>query len=383
MDKTQMPEEQINTLIISFLTNDISEEQLALLQQWIGSDRTHAEYFNRYAESWMIAGYPDDQSAYDASSSWERMKVKMKNTNEPVTLGTTRKFILKYAKLAASWLVFFLLGIGTLQLIRRPVEILPRPVVLEVPLGAKSSIILPDGSKVWLNAGTKLTYDENYGKKTRLLVLSGEAYFDVAHDRKHPFIVSTSGLKIQALGTKFNVKAYPEEPSVMTTLEEGKIDIQIMSNRKGAKDIILMPNEKFVYQKSSGSFERSSKNANQNITASKTARKTPSLGIIEKHVNTELYTSWKDKRWIIEGETLDKLAPMLERKYNVKIACRDDILKYYSFTGTIEKETIEQIMNAIKLTAPIDFELKKDSVILTADRNMQDQFKQITKPEAH
>ena len=186
---------------------------------------------------------------------------------------------------------------------------------------------------------------------------------------------------MKALGTKFNVKAYPEEPSVMTTLEEGKIDIQIMENRKGPRNIILLPNEKFVYQKASGSFEKSSEKTNPMESTPKTAKKAPSIGIIEKNVNTELYTSWKDKRWIIEGETLDKLSPMLERRYNVKIEFRDEILKYYSFTGTIEKETIEQIMNALKLTAPIDFDLNRDSVILKVDRSMQDQFKQITKPE--
>jgi len=295
----------------------------------------------------------------------------------------SRKLVLKYLKTAASWLVFFLLGFATLYWIRKPVEIMPRPVVIEVPLGAKGSIVLPDGSKVWLNAGTQISYDENYGKKSRSLQLTGEAYFDVARDKRHPFIVNASGLKIEALGTKFNVKAYPEEPSVMTTLEEGKIDIQIMENRKGPRNIILLPNEKFVYQKASGSFEKSAEKSNPSEITPKTAKKAPSIGIIEKNVNTELYTSWKDKRWIIEGETLDKLSPMLERRYNVKIEFRDDILKYYSFTGTIEKETIEQIMNALKHTAPISFELNRDSVILKADRSMQDQFKQITNPEIH
>jgi transmembrane sensor len=376
-----MPQEHINSLIISFLTNDISEEDMRKLQEWTESDKANADYFNQYIEIWMIAGHGDELQTFDADSSWEDMKARMKETYVSETTVNTRKLVLKYFKMAASWLVFFLLGSASLYILKRPVEIRPRPVVIEVPLGAKSSIVLPDGSKVWLNAGTQLTYDENYGKKTRTLLLTGEAYFDVAHDKRHPFIVNASGLKIRALGTRFNVKAYPEEPSVMTTLEEGKIDIQIMENRGGAGNIVLLPNEKFIYQKASGAFEKSSGKTNPAERAPKMAKKASSMGIIEKNVHTELYTSWKDKRWIIEGETLGKLSPMLERRYNIKIGFRDEILKHYSFTGTIEKETIEQIMNALKLTAPIGFEINKDSVILTVDRNLQDQYKQITKPD--
>jgi len=376
-----MPQDYINSLIISFLTNDISDGEMKELQQWTASDKANADYFNLCIESWMIAGHLDESKTFDAQSSWEDMKGRIRKIEDSDITVNRGKLVFKYFKMAASWLVFFLLGATTLYLARRPVETMPRPVVIEVPLGAKSSIVLPDGSKVWLNAGTQLTYDENYGKKTRSLRLTGEAYFDVAHEKKHPFIVNASGLKIQALGTKFNVKAYPEEPSVMTILEEGKIDIEIMENHEGTRNIILLPNEKFVYQKASGEFERTSGKASRVEKMPRAVKKAVAPGIVEKNVNTELYTSWKDKRWIIEGETLDKLSPMLERRFNVKIEFRNEILKHYSFTGTIEKETIEQIMNALKLTAPIDFELRKDSVILTVDRHMQDQYKQITKPD--
>lgn len=378
-----MPEEQINDLIISFLTNDISDNEMIALENWIKSDSANVEFFNHCVESWLIGGSQKELNDFNVMTSWELMKTRM--TKREITgKGNKKRVIIRYTRIAATWLIFFALGFAAFYLIRQPVEIMPRPVIIEVPLGAKGSIVLPDGSKVWLNAGTKLTYDESYGRKTRSLDLSGEAYFIVAGDKMHPFFVNTPELRIEALGTKFNVKSYPEELSVMTILEEGKIDIQIRENKKRSGEIVLLPNEKFIYQKSSGSFERQSgQNAKKDASLKTVRKKTSPAGIIEKNINTELYTSWKDKRWIIQGETLDKLAPMLERKYNIQIEFRDDILKYYSFTGTIENETIEQILQAIKHTAPIDYELKRDTVILAADRDTQDQFKQITKPSTY
>ncbi|HEX2394811.1 MAG TPA: FecR family protein [Bacteroidales bacterium] len=383
MDRTEMTEEQINDLIISFLTNDISDNEMIALEKWIKSDSANVEFFNHCLEIWLIGGTKKELNEFNVMSSWELMKTRM-TKSEVTGKGNKKRMIIRYIRIAATWLIFFMLGFAAFYLIRQPAEIMPRPVIIEVPLGAKGSIVLPDGSKVWLNAGTKLVYDENYGRKTRSLDLSGEAYFIVAGDKMHPFFVNTAELRIEALGTKFNVKSYPEEPSIMTILEEGKIDIHIRENKKGTGEIVLLPNEKFIYQKLSGSFEKQSgQNAKKNESLKALRKKTFPAGIIEKNINTELYTSWKDKRWIIQGETLDNLAPMLERKYNIQIEFRDDILKYYSFTGTIENETIEQILHAIKHTAPIDFELKRDTVILAVDRDTQDQFKQITKPDTH
>ena len=120
-------------------------------------------------------------------------------------------------------------------------------VKIAVPLGAKSCITLPDGTKAWLNAGTELTYNEDYGQKKRTLFLTGEAFFDVAKDKEHPFIVNTSDLIIQALGTQFNVKAYPEEKIITTTLVEGKIDVRMIKSNRQLKKVTLLPNEEIVY----------------------------------------------------------------------------------------------------------------------------------------
>ena len=87
---------------------------------------------------------------------------------------------------------------------------------------------MPDSSQIWLNAGTTITYSEDYGQRTRTLNLNGEAYFKVAKDSLHPFIVNTQGIIVRALGTRFNVKAYPEEKTISATLEEGKIDVRIL-----------------------------------------------------------------------------------------------------------------------------------------------------------
>lgn len=292
----------------------------------------------------------------------------------------------KYFRMAASWLIFFTLGLSAMYLMKiKPVTLSSRPVIVSVPLGAKSHIVLPDGTKIWINAGTQITYNQNYGIETRTLDLSGEAYFDVARDPNHPFIVNVSGLKIRALGTKFNVKAYPEEKSILATLEEGKIDVEVLKSRRPIKNIVLLPNENIVFQKSGqtiikGHSKEPVMNASDVSRESLTKPARDNEIRVIKNVNTKLYTSWKEERWIIEGEKLGTLAPMLERRYNIRILFKDEDLKKYNFTATIQNETIEQILNAIGLTAPVDFIMNKDTVILTTDSAMKDQIKQITKP---
>jgi ferric-dicitrate binding protein FerR (iron transport regulator) len=255
------------------------------------------------------------------------------------------------------------------------------PVSIIVPRGAKSNITLPDGSNVWLNAGTTLTYNQNYGQKERRLHLTGEAYFNVARDRLHPFVVQTSDIIVKALGTKFNVKAYPDEKTISATLEEGKIDVSLMNKSGKGENVILKPNEKIIYFKELRASETYTESVEDKARQDAKADEIHALKLedasILTHVQTKLYTSWKDPRWIIEGEPLGTLAPLLERRFNLQIVFSDDELKKYKFTGTIENETVDQILNAMRLTAPLDYRINKDTIKLTVNNELKNEFGKI------
>jgi ferric-dicitrate binding protein FerR (iron transport regulator) len=384
MNNSERIKEDYNDLIVKYLTNSVNENEKQILIQWIESDKLNKDRFISLYKSWLLSGSNRKETEYDSEKGWILLKDLIENSAGG---GQHRKIrfssIFKTLRLAASWLLIFATGSIVMYMVQsRKDTVFAEEIIISVPLGARGDIQLPDGSRVWINAGTKITYAQDYGIRNRTLKLEGEAFFEVAAGKKQPFIVNASELNIVALGTRFNVKAYPEEEQVLTTLEEGKVDVQLLKEDGKATSMVLLPNENVIFHKSDMSLLKDGSGGNSDTNAKPTAdqnleQSQAQVLTLVKNVNTQLYTSWKDERWIIEDEPLGTLAPMLERRYNINIAFTDEQLKNYKFTGTIENETIEQLMTALQLTSPIDFEIDKDHILLKVNPAMKNQFRQI------
>jgi transmembrane sensor len=386
MKKAGFTNNDINLLIVSYLTGSISEADQSELNEWINSSKENRSYFNELKNSWIVSGKNTGSNA-SSEESWNkfRQKIAHRNINSGIESGTREKInFTKYVKLAASWLLVFGLGsVVTWWITGRPKDTIAltantnRTIEISTPLGARSMVKMPDSTQIWLNAGTKITYCEDYGQKTRTLYLKGEAYFKVAKDSLHPFVVNTQGIVVRALGTCFNVKAYPEEKTISATLEEGKIDVRILSMPDKNASVLLNPKDKLIYHKETKETEKYTESAEDLVKPEKNQHVRLKDVNVLSNVRTELYTSWKDPRWIIYREPLTTLAPMLERRFNLKIIFNDEQLKKYKFSGTIENETIDQIMNALKLTAPLDYQISKDTIVLALNLNSKEEFKKI------
>ena len=211
--------------------------------------------------------------------------------------------------------------------------------------GSRTHLSLPDGSKVWLNAGSKIDYGKNYGIAYREVLLTGEAFFDVAPDAHQPFIVHTRGLDIRVLGTSFNVKSYPSDKTTEATLIKGSIEVSI-HNRPSDK-IILKPNEKLVIS-NDDSLMRAPTPRRREIRAE-------SLLVIskptyEQHTGTMIETSWVDNKLIFQAEGFSELARQMERWYGITIRFDNQQLQELQFTGSFEKETIGQALDALRFS---------------------------------
>jgi ferric-dicitrate binding protein FerR (iron transport regulator) len=287
-------------------------------------------------------------------------------------------------RIAASFLVLATLGIsGTLFFSRdRGKTASSAMVETSVPKGSKSLITLPDGSTVWLNSDTKFRYSVDFGKSDRNVFLEGEAYFKVAKNEKMVFQVNTSDISVKALGTAFNVKAYKEEETVETTLEEGKVTVDLINPSKDAKrvkPVLLMPKQTAIFKKQAGNISIVEAQ-NKPVEADKPAViKNPDAIPIEV-INIDdirLYTSWKDPRWVFKNEKLISLAPKLERRYDITITFVDKELEEYAFNGTLFEESLEQVLAAIQLTSPIRYEINSKQVYLYEDKELLRQFKKL------
>jgi len=389
MEKAEFTNNDIKLLIASYLTGSITESDMARLKEWINTSNENRSHFNELKDSWILSGGKNRDSLTNTEESWNKFSQKIGNSRLNLRLGfgfinREEVHFAKYLKLAASWLLIFGLGSAvTWWIYGRSKERITiaantnKTIEISTPLGARSMMKMPDNTQIWLNAGTTITYNQDYGQQTRTINLTGEAYFKVAKDSLHPFIVNTQGIVVRALGTRFNVKAYSEEKTISATLEEGKIDVRILSMSDKNERVLLKPKDKLIYHKETKVTEKYTESAEDKVKPeANRSIKLKDVNILS-NVRTELYTSWKDTRWIIDREPLSTLAPMLERRFNLKIIFDDEQLKKYKFTSTIENETVDQILNALRMTAPIDYQINRDTIRLIMDLNSREEFKRI------
>jgi ferric-dicitrate binding protein FerR (iron transport regulator) len=229
--------------------------------------------------------------------------------------------------------------------------------------GSKSMVKLPDGSVVWLNAGSKISYNKDFGKEIREVYLTGEGFFDVTKNKEKPFIIHTSSINIKVLGTAFNVKAYPEDKQTETSLIRGSIEVTI-KNRPNDK-IILSPSEKLIVE--------------NNEALQKETAKTPSVKAVPVSVaplvsinklkysavdSTVAETQWINNKLVFRDESFADLAVKMERWYDVSIEINDPVLKQARLNGIFEKETIIQALEALRISMPFKYDQNGNNIII-------------------
>jgi ferric-dicitrate binding protein FerR (iron transport regulator) len=238
---------------------------------------------------------------------------------------------------------------------------------IAVQNGSRSRSMLPDGTTVWLNAGSKLFYDDNFSGATREVRLEGEAFFDVVKQPQRPFIVHTSGIDIKVLGTAFNVKSYPEDKTVITTLYRGSVKI-FRENESEKFAIILKPNEKVILSKDAAKADNHLSLKNNNNTAPQLIPASYIRTYIDstKKENEQLETAWLYSRLEFRGDSFEELARKMEHWFNVKIVFEDENLKQLNFNGSFEKETLEEALIALKTTIPFNYKIKGHEIFISS-----------------
>ena len=208
--------------------------------------------------------------------------------------------------------------------------------ILEVPRGGEYFMILEDGTKVWLNAATRLKYPVAFVGGIRKVLLEGEAYFEVAHDTTRPFVVETEQAKVTVLGTSFDVSAYEEEGKTWTTLEEGMVEIESLD--RGEK-IRMVPGEQICLIEGKG---------------------------MEKYkVETALFTSWRSGRLVFKDMRLEDLMRNMARWYDVKVEFYREEAKDIVFTGDVKKyEDLNEVLEIIELTSDVHFTIEEQRIIV-------------------
>lgn len=228
--------------------------------------------------------------------------------------------------------------------------------------GSRTHLTLPDGTIVWLNAGSRITYEKNFDANLRAVTLTGEAFFDVAPNASKPFVIHTASIDIRVLGTSFNVKSYPSDRTTETTLIHGSIEVSI-HNRPSDK-IVLKPNEKLVVNNDDSVKLDKGEELRHHDHPDNSSLVVISKPTYEHRSGAMIETSWVDNKLIFQDEEFSSLAGSMERWYGVTIRFNSPEKENLRFTGIFEKETILQALDALKLTANFNYSVEGNQITI-------------------
>lgn len=323
-----------------FLNNRCTPEELKEVTQWLKSGAAEEESKQWGFEFWEAEKYKnadgDDEKLSELFYKIQQ-KIDSKTAKKDKAIRKKSKLIAWITRAAAilfiPLLAMFLYFISEKNIAPNQYTQLSVDYIEVVSqIGSRTILQLSDGTEVHLNYGSKLKYPQTFTGNTREVILEGEGYFDVAHNPEKPFVVNTGEVLVKALGTEFDVLAYSGDNDIQTTLVEGKVVLEKIS-QEGQNEKIgsMVPGQHVKYNPRNG-----------NISSSK--------GNIEK------YIAWKDDKMIFEDTPITEVARQLKRKYNVEIKVQDDI-KNYDYTVTFFDEPLMQILDLMTIATPISYEV--------------------------
>ncbi len=372
-------------LITRYLSGDASIEEMNEVLSWLRKGKENQTDFNSMKKIWIESKVILLNQCDKSENAWERLKYRTSYIQTEDNELQPRRNIFIFYRVAAVMLI--LVSIGFVLYFLNPFRKKSAGVMayneVVVPYGAKSIITLPDGTKLWMNSGTKIRYANNFGEISREVFMEGEAYFDVVKNPKKPFLVRTGYINIKVLGTAFNVKSYPDENFIETTLDRGLIEI---TKEKGSDSIItIRPKEKITYLKFSKQLSVVSQKKKvvedriEQVPDKIPAKKAQPEFQICQYVNTELITSWKEGKLIFERERLEDIVKKLERRYDVVFTFDKSELKNYRFSGSLPELTLQQVLEGIQLSAPILYKINKREVVINENSMYKESYKRWVK----
>ncbi len=317
-------------IVDHLLTGEQSLSADPQLEEWQQSNPHNKNEFEKYRKIWEVADDVSTLQKFDSEKAWDQVDSKLEIRQTRIR--QLKNIALVVSGMAATLLIFLSLTFYTDLLSTSGTTL-----AMTTTYGSRSEVVLPDGSKVKLNAGSNLKYHYDKINQTRKVDFSGEAFFEVAKSKK-PFEIETAdGLKVKVLGTKFNLSTYPEDRTAQTALFEGKVEL----SQNGSTPLILKPGE---------------------------------MATLDKKLNEVKYTegeishatSWMQNKLYMENMSLHDVCTKLERWYDVKITFSDNQLgEKIHYTGVLKEQTVLDVLNALCRLSSIRYELKGKEIMIS------------------
>jgi len=325
----------IDSYIYSFLNGALDAKGKNILSNWINEKEENKIYFKEHVCIWKASAVSSNVNAFDVDRAYSRIESTL------LIKKTSQSFIQRYA--------FGIFSVAAAVVVLCLIKLLLFPIggnnnldstlltySVEVPEGAKSKVTFPDGSVVWLNAGSKIEYDSDFSKASRNVKFEGEGYFEIKKNKTLPFIVNTEKLAVKVLGTKFNLKSYKEDKSVKVALKEGSVKIEKFQN--GNRSVLLKPNQQFTYSKHDNS-------------------------VMINRIEANYIDAWRNGMMFFDNIALSDIALQLERVYDVRVVIQgkglDNIVYYSNFR---DDQPLEDVLQILSAGNKFKYEINKDNI---------------------
>ncbi|GAA4301602.1 FecR family protein [Compostibacter hankyongensis] len=353
------------SLVTRCLSGNITREEQEELNEELQASTAAREKFELLRRFWQHR--PDGMGGVDPSAAYRLVQERL--SHEPAR-GKRRPRFRRQAFLAAAVLLLLILA-GALLYRYKPFSRDSETVkwiTLSTPRKEKRHIVLEDGTGIWLNVDSRLRYPERFGKHTREVYLSGEAFFEVKKAAAHPFVIHANDLDIKVLGTAFDVKSYPGDPTYETTLLKGAIEVSLRSNP--SKKIRMKPNEKLVWRNQRATDSLALMHKEKEKAASPDWHQLPRVSIGEplylpgEDSSAVAENAWVENKLVFRDESFEVLAVQLERWYDVHIRFKREAPRYYRFSGIFTRETVEQALEALQMTESFHYRIKGNDITI-------------------
>ena len=330
-----MKNQEADILLRKFIANQLTREEERLLTNWLLNPDNNSKAYNIIRNNWKDYTSESNDASFDVELMLDKVHHKINLRSDTTALMEVKQDNkIKWRSIfqkAAAILILPIIAFNIFNFIQNHKHETNNWHEITTAQGVRHNLTLADGTEVWLNSGSTLRYPENFEGNERKIELKGEAFFDVAKDKAKPFKVQTTDMVITALGTKFNVYAYANNRLAQTTLLEGKVNVEL--NNKN-KSFILNPNEMAVYTKETNVLVKTPTDANTSI-------------------------AWIKGKMIFRNMRMDEVVQRLSNHCNIDITIKDKELGKYTYTASFTDENINQILDLLKLAAPIGYKYYK------------------------
>lgn len=327
-------------LLLKYISGDADPDENSEVKLWASGSEERKKALARLKNVWVLAGLENEIDIGKRDAEIERILNIIRELNMKEQ---RRSFRIKFMRYAAAILLLisfsgtvgYFISYLSFTSVSKFTEII-------VPRGYRSTVMLPDGSKVQLNSDSHLKFVSSFFSDKRKVSLQGEAFFNVTPDKSRPFVVETKGLDIEVLGTSFNVSCYPNDSLITTFLQSGRVKI----NSGNSDDVFLGPSEAYFYNKDT---HESSK----------------------VKIKDQRMCDWTKGILTVNGETIRELAKKLERRYNIHIIFGDSEVEDHIYTGSIKDENINTVLEALEFASSINYKQSGNSITLYSRKKKQ------------